>query len=42
MGGDFAPKAPVTGALQALTELDAGHTVQLVGKTSVIEEHLRE
>jgi glycerol-3-phosphate acyltransferase PlsX len=40
MGGDFAPAAPVTGALQALTELEAGHTIQLVGQTGVIEEHL--
>jgi phosphate acyltransferase len=40
MGGDFAPQAPVTGALQALTELEAGHTIQLIGQTDVIEEQL--
>jgi glycerol-3-phosphate acyltransferase PlsX len=40
MGGDYAPQAPVTGALQALTELDSDHTIQLVGQTDVIEEHL--
>ncbi|MGH7652577.1 MAG: phosphate acyltransferase PlsX [Gemmatimonadaceae bacterium] len=42
MGGDFAPKAPIAGALLALQELDAAHTVQLVGKTAVIESQLRE
>jgi glycerol-3-phosphate acyltransferase PlsX len=40
MGGDYAPQAPVTGALQALTELDDGHTIQLVGQTDVIEKQL--
>jgi glycerol-3-phosphate acyltransferase PlsX len=40
MGGDYAPQAPVTGALQALTELGSDHTIQLVGQTGVIEEHL--
>jgi phosphate acyltransferase len=40
MGGDFAPRATLTGALQALTELDATHTIQLVGQTDVIEEQL--
>jgi glycerol-3-phosphate acyltransferase PlsX len=40
MGGDFAPKAPIAGALLALQELDDDHTVQLVGQTSVIESHL--
>jgi glycerol-3-phosphate acyltransferase PlsX len=42
MGGDFAPRAPLTGALQALTELEAGHTIQLVGQTDVIEKQLAE
>jgi glycerol-3-phosphate acyltransferase PlsX len=37
MGGDFAPKATIAGALLALQELDGAHTVQLVGQTSVIE-----
>ena len=40
MGGDFAPKATIAGALLALQELDAAHTVQLVGQTSVIEAQL--
>lgn len=40
MGGDFAPKAPIAGALLALQELDDGHTVQLVGRTAVIESQL--
>jgi glycerol-3-phosphate acyltransferase PlsX len=42
MGGDFAPKAPIAGALLALQELDAAHTVQLVGQTSVIERQLAD
>jgi phosphate acyltransferase len=40
MGGDFAPKATIAGALLALQELDGAHTVQLVGQTSVIEAEL--
>jgi glycerol-3-phosphate acyltransferase PlsX len=40
MGGDFAPQAPLTGALQALAELDPDHVIQLVGQTDVIEEQL--
>jgi glycerol-3-phosphate acyltransferase PlsX len=40
MGGDFAPKAPIAGALLALQELDSAHTVQLVGRTAVIEAEL--
>ena len=40
MGGDFAPKAPIAGALLALQELDDHHTVQLVGQTAIIESHL--
>src|SRR5436190_1285797 len=40
MGGDFAPKATISGALLALQELDGAHTVQLVGQTSVIESQL--
>jgi phosphate acyltransferase len=42
MGGDFAPRATVAGALQSLSELDASHTIQLVGQTSVIERELRD
>jgi len=41
MGGDFAPKAPIAGALLALQELDVAHTVQLVGQTAVIESQLK-
>ena len=40
MGGDFAPQATVAGALLALGELDASHTLQLVGRTSVVNEQL--
>lgn len=42
MGGDFAPKAPIAGALLALQELDEAHVVQLVGRTSVIESQLKD
>jgi phosphate acyltransferase len=42
MGGDFAPKAPIAGALLALQELDESNVVQLVGQTSVIEAQLKE
>ncbi len=41
MGGDFAPRATIAGALLALQELDGSHTVQLVGQTSVIEAELK-
>jgi glycerol-3-phosphate acyltransferase PlsX len=40
MGGDFAPQATVAGALLALAELDPRHTLQLVGRTSVVGEQL--
>ncbi len=40
MGGDHAPRAPVTGALLALAELDAAHTIQLVGRAGVVTEQL--
>lgn len=40
MGGDFAPQATVAGALEALAELGAAHSIQLVGRTAVIEEQL--
>ena len=40
MGGDFAPKATIAGALLALQELDGAHTVQLVGRTAIIESQL--
>jgi glycerol-3-phosphate acyltransferase PlsX len=41
MGGDFAPSAPVGGALLALEELDPRHRVQLVGRADIIREQLR-
>jgi len=40
MGGDFAPQATVAGALLALSELDPVHSIQLVGRPAVINEHL--
>ena len=41
MGGDFAPSAPVAGALLALSELDSEHRVQLIGREAVLREQLR-
>ena len=40
MGGDHAPQAPVAGALDALAELDASHTIQLVGQRASIEAEI--
>ena len=40
MGGDHAPKAPVAGAIEALSELDSAHTIQLVGRRADIEAQL--
>lgn len=42
MGGDFAPQSTVEGALLALAELDPMHSIQLVGRTAVIESQLAE
>jgi glycerol-3-phosphate acyltransferase PlsX len=42
MGGDFAPRATVAGALHSLVELGPAHAIQLVGQTSVIERELRD
>jgi phosphate acyltransferase len=42
MGGDFAPRATIAGALQALDELHNGHSVQLVGETGIIERELAD
>jgi phosphate acyltransferase len=42
MGGDFAPRATVAGALQSLVELESADSIQLVGQTSVIERELRD
>jgi glycerol-3-phosphate acyltransferase PlsX len=40
MGGDFAPRAPLTGALQALRESDTDLAIQLVGRTDTITAEL--
>lgn len=40
MGGDFAPRATVSGALLALAELGPEHSIQLVGRTTMIEAEL--
>jgi glycerol-3-phosphate acyltransferase PlsX len=40
MGGDFAPKATIAGALLALQELDTKHRVQLVGQQQVITQQI--
>jgi glycerol-3-phosphate acyltransferase PlsX len=40
MGGDFAPTAPIAGALLALAELDPAHTIQLVGPTEIVAREL--
>jgi glycerol-3-phosphate acyltransferase PlsX len=42
MGGDFAPQATVAGAVEALAELDPSHSLQLVGRSEVIEAQLAE
>lgn len=40
MGGDFAPRATVAGALMALADLDPAHSIQLVGQTAAIQQQL--
>jgi glycerol-3-phosphate acyltransferase PlsX len=40
MGGDFAPRATVAGALHALSELDSDHALLLVGRAAAIDEEL--
>jgi glycerol-3-phosphate acyltransferase PlsX len=40
MGGDFAPRATVAGALAALAEVGSEHTIQLVGQTDIIKREL--
>lgn len=40
MGGDFAPTAPVSGALRALRGLGEQHVVQLVGRSHDLEREL--
>ena len=40
MGGDFAPIAPVGGALLALAELGAEHRIQLIGREAEVSDAL--
>ncbi|GAC1515449.1 MAG: phosphate acyltransferase PlsX [Gemmatimonadaceae bacterium] len=40
MGGDFAPQAPIAGALHAASELGDAHIVQLIGRRAVLEASL--
>ena len=40
MGGDFAPRAPIAGAIQALGALPPEHEIELVGQTAAIEAEL--
>jgi glycerol-3-phosphate acyltransferase PlsX len=40
MGGDFAPRAPIAGALQALAALAPEHRIDLVGQSAVVEAEL--
>lgn len=40
MGGDFAPRAPIAGALQALAALAPEHHIELVGQSAVIQAEL--
>jgi glycerol-3-phosphate acyltransferase PlsX len=42
MGGDRAPRAPIAGALRALTELGDDDIIQLVGRPDVIEDTIRD
>jgi len=40
MGGDHAPEVPIAGALLALADLGASHTIQLVGREDVVRAEL--
>lgn len=42
MGGDHAPRVPVSAALLALSELDSSDVIQLVGRTDAIQAALDE
>ncbi len=42
MGGDFAPEAPVKGAVLALKELPVGNQIVLIGNTDQIRSILQE
>ena len=41
MGGDFAPRAPIAGALHALASLAPEHDIELVGRIGQIEAELQ-
>ena len=41
MGGDFAPRAPIAGALHALASLPPEHDIELVGRIGRIEAELQ-
>ena len=41
MGGDFAPRAPIAGALHALASLPPEHDIELVGRIGVLEAELQ-
>lgn len=41
MGGDFAPRVPIAGALLALASLAPEHVIELVGRQADIEDELR-
>lgn len=40
MGGDHAPEATVAGALLALGDIDPAHSIQLVGRTEILQHQL--
>jgi glycerol-3-phosphate acyltransferase PlsX len=40
MGGDHAPEATVAGALLALGDIDPAHSIQLVGRSLIIQQQL--
>lgn len=40
MGGDFAPRAPIEGALHALASIPGDHQIQLVGRQPDVEAEL--
>jgi phosphate acyltransferase len=42
MGGDFAPKSIIEGAVMAAAEIPAGVTIVLIGKEDVIQQHLAD
>ncbi|MBI2795962.1 MAG: phosphate acyltransferase PlsX [Gemmatimonadetes bacterium] len=42
MGGDFAPKAAIAGAITALADLGSAHRIALVGQSGVVDATLAE